>query len=203
MFTTERLIVDNLVPSALIPGGCAAKCDGTYKVGYEGGWEVVSIGTHAVVQKTAAQVVHQYRPWIFLYTKAESNANLRDCAMPALLQLVRNIADGDASVPQAWQGLLPEGQNLRFASALSDHAPGIASMFNALGNCEDAHIVEACKDLVYLQCWPHIAREVHVVPIGTAHCSLLTAHCSLLTAHCSLLTAHCSLTLGVETPVPQ
>ena len=100
VFTSERLIVDNLVPSVLCNTGAAAKCDGTHKVGwvlhefayrcrYEGGWEVISIGTHAVnLYHDPKTVVHQYRPWVFVYSKSESDKNLHNVAMPALLALV-------------------------------------------------------------------------------------------------------------------
>ena len=91
MFTCERLIVDNLVAAinADEGRGIAVKCDGTYKVGYEGGWSLFSLGTHAVkYNQRVGQVVHAYRPFVFAYVKSESNNTLRDLLMPSLLALV-------------------------------------------------------------------------------------------------------------------
>ena len=91
MFTCERLIVDNLVAAinADEGRGVAVKCDGTYKVGYEGGWNLFSLGTHAVkYNQRVGQVVHAYRPFVFAYVKSESNNTLRDLLMPSLLALV-------------------------------------------------------------------------------------------------------------------
>ena len=50
VFTSERLIAGNLIPAIEEGGvkGIAGKTDGTYKISYEGGWELFSIGTHAV-----------------------------------------------------------------------------------------------------------------------------------------------------------
>jgi hypothetical protein len=92
VFTTERLIVGNIVPAIHGggPRGVAVKCDGTYKVGYEGDWNLFAIGTHAVVwNQQSFKNVHTFRPFCFAYIKAESNVTLRDFAMPALLALVR------------------------------------------------------------------------------------------------------------------
>jgi len=36
-------------------------------------------------------------------------------------------------------------------------------MFNAKGECDDADIRAACKDLVFIQCWPHICRKVQIM----------------------------------------
>ena len=50
VFSSERLIAGNLI-TALQEGGVkgiAGKSDGTHKISYEGGWELFSIGTHAV-----------------------------------------------------------------------------------------------------------------------------------------------------------
>ena len=33
-------------------------------------------------------------------------------------------------------------------------------MFNATDDTTDDDIREACKDCVFLQCWPHLARKV-------------------------------------------
>ncbi len=91
VFTCERLIVDNLVAAinADEGRGVAVKCDGTYKVGYEGGWNLFSLGTHAVkYNQRVGQVVHAYRPFVFAYVKSESNNTLRDLLMPSLLALV-------------------------------------------------------------------------------------------------------------------
>ena len=56
--------------------------------------------------------------------------------------------------------LLTVEDSLFFSSAVSDHCAAIANMFNATGCCTDEHVVEACEDLVYLQCWPHLSRAV-------------------------------------------
>ena len=57
-------------------------------------------------------------------------------------------------------GLLERTQIFRIGSALSDRCASIAAMFNVLDECHDVDIVEACQHLVYLQCHPHIARNV-------------------------------------------
>ena len=93
VFTTERLIVGNLVSAISSAGvnGVAVKSDGTYKIGYEGNWELFSVGTHAIVYRPGNKhTVATYRPWVFAYVKAESNTCLRDLVMPALLALVRS-----------------------------------------------------------------------------------------------------------------
>ena len=56
--------------------------------------------------------------------------------------------------------LLSSDVELRFSSALSDHCPAIAAMFNSTGECTVPAIVRACENLVYLQCWPHLCRKV-------------------------------------------
>jgi len=92
VFTTERLIVGNIVTAIHGAGarGVAVKCDGTYKIGYEGGWNLFAIGTHAVVwNQQSFKNVHTFRPFCFAYIKAESNNTLRDFAMPALLHLTQ------------------------------------------------------------------------------------------------------------------
>lgn len=33
-------------------------------------------------------------------------------------------------------------------------------MFNASGESHDEDIIDACANLVYLQCWPHISRNI-------------------------------------------
>ena len=66
----------------------------------------------------------------------------------------------DPSDPCGLGNLLGEHNMLRFSSAVSDHCPAIAMMFNATNDCDDEAIVAACKELVYLQCWPHIVRKV-------------------------------------------
>ena len=65
MFTNERLLVGNIVPMvhscngardlAMLHGapwireqGVAMNGDSTYKIGYEGGWELAGFFTHAV-----------------------------------------------------------------------------------------------------------------------------------------------------------
>jgi len=92
VFTTERLVVGNLVAAIKESGsrGVAVKCDGTYKISYEGDWNLFSVGTHAVrFDKHSRDVVHSYRPFVFAYIKGESNSTLRDLVMPSLLRLVR------------------------------------------------------------------------------------------------------------------
>jgi len=80
--------------------------------------------------------------------------------------------------------LLTEDDSLFFSSAVSDHCAAIANMFNATGCCTDEHVVEACEDLVYLQCWPHLPRAVfpHTDRFMAASCRLLTAVRALLAA---------------------
>ena len=48
VFSSERMIVANLLTALEDPQGIAGKSDGTHKISYEGGWELFSIGTHAV-----------------------------------------------------------------------------------------------------------------------------------------------------------
>lgn len=94
VFTCERLIVDNLVPAIHAGGmnGIAVKADGTYKIAYEGGWELFSIGTHAVkYDKSKGYVRHTFRPFLFAYIKSESNKNLHDLVLPSLLRLVDGV----------------------------------------------------------------------------------------------------------------
>jgi len=94
VFTTERLLVGNLVAAIKECGhrGVAVKCDGTYKISYEGDWNLFSLGTHAVrYDKHSRDVVHSYRPFVFAYIKGESNATLRDLVMPSLLRIVRCV----------------------------------------------------------------------------------------------------------------
>ena len=62
--------------------------------------------------------------------------------------------------PSGLGNLLGEGNMLRFSSAVSDHCQAIAMMFNATNDCDDEDIIEACENLVYLQCWPHLIRKV-------------------------------------------
>ncbi len=62
--------------------------------------------------------------------------------------------------PSGLGGLLKEFEVLRLASACSDRCPAIAAMFNATGESGCAEIQEATDGMVYLQCWPHIARKV-------------------------------------------
>ena len=77
----------------------------------------------------------------------------------------------DPSDPCGLGNLLGEHDMLRFSSAVSDHCPAIAMMFNATNDCDDEAIVEACKDLVYLQCWPHIVRKVCLHRKSLSRCS--------------------------------
>ena len=95
MFTTERLLVGNVVSAVKSTGarGVAVKCDGTYKISYEGDWNLFSLGTHAVrYEKTSHDVVHSYRPFLFAYIKGESDYTLRDLVMPCLLNVVKGAA---------------------------------------------------------------------------------------------------------------
>ena len=95
VFSSERLLVGNLVSAIKAPGGggVAVKCDGTYKLSYEGDWNLFSVGTHAVKYKNSVHhVVHSYRPFLFAYIKGESDYTLRDLVMPSLLALVRGTS---------------------------------------------------------------------------------------------------------------
>ena len=58
------------------------------------------------------------------------------------------LADMPADDPCGLGRLLPPEQRLHISSALSDRCAAIAAMFNALGECENPDIVEACKGLV-------------------------------------------------------
>ena len=94
MFSSERLLVGNLVSAIKAPGGggVAVKCDGTYKLSYEGDWNLFSVGTHAVrYEQQTHDVVHSYRPFLFAYIKGESDYTLRDLVMPSLLRTVRGV----------------------------------------------------------------------------------------------------------------
>ena len=53
-----------------------------------------------------------------------------------------------AEDPCGLGGLLPPDQRLHISNALSDRCSAIAAMFNALGECENMDIVQACADLV-------------------------------------------------------
>lgn len=70
MFTNERILVGTIVPfvracntnreypltygvKQVRAQGASMNGDSTYKVGYEGGWELMAFFTHAVVEKTA------------------------------------------------------------------------------------------------------------------------------------------------------
>ena len=92
MFSSERLLIGNLVSAIKAPGcrGVAVKCAGTYKLSDEGDWNLFSVRTHAVrYEQQSHDVVHSYPPFLFAYIKGESDYTLRDLVMPSLLRTVR------------------------------------------------------------------------------------------------------------------
>jgi len=138
---------------------CVGKADGTYKISYEGGWELFSIGTHAVkYDKSKGHVSHTFRPFVFAYIKSESNKNLHDLVLPSLLRLVEGagmpwfgtaldawhaeLRSMGPDHPSGLGGLLKEYEVLRLASACIDHCPAIAAMFNATGESDCPEIRE-------------------------------------------------------------
>jgi len=59
--------------------------------------------------------------------------------------------------------LLSPDTLIQFATAVADHAPGIANMFNATGNSDDVLVRDATQTMVYLQCWAHVQRAVDLL----------------------------------------
>ena len=59
VFSSERLIMGNLIPAIEAGGdrGVDGKSDGTYKIGYEGGWELFALGTHTGARDPAANAL--------------------------------------------------------------------------------------------------------------------------------------------------
>jgi len=91
VFSDERIIIGNLVTAIEQFGeaGIAVKSDGTWKIGYHGGWSLFAIGPHAVVwDSKVLKVVHKFRPFCFAYIKGESDDCLVGLVMPALLGVV-------------------------------------------------------------------------------------------------------------------
>ena len=74
-----------------------------------------------------------------------------------------DIAGLPENHPSGWGGVLDSGTRLVWRSIVADHCAAIAAMANATDETTDEDIEHACRDCVFLQCWPHLVRKVHVL----------------------------------------
>ena len=120
--------------------GVVLSCDDTYKISYEGGWELTATavvvtylyGDSSSRGKDKWGVSHKAQVLMFQYEKASSKETLSKYMMGAIHHVVSTLAQLPSDHTSGLGNLLPtEWDTLHNATGCGDNADQVAFMFNA------------------------------------------------------------------------